>query len=200
MAESTLSPFVQETRRKLFHLFSAFYAVLYLAAGRERTLWILGPVAALSAVVEAVRLRRPEVNAALLRRFGGIQREKERTRPSGIFWMLTGVLATAAVVPHPDIVATAILYLTFGDGLAGWVGRVWGRIRLGEKSLEGSLACFLAMWLVGTLVLRPTEGAPEALVGAVIGTVLEALAPPPDDNLTIPLLSGLALWGLRVSL
>ncbi len=190
--------FRQEGLRKLFHSLSAGYAGLYALAGRDRTLWVLGAAVGVGAMGEAVRLRHSCFNQWLMGRFGGIHREKEKDRPSGIFWTLLGCFLTALLVPERDIVLAAMLYLTVGDGLAGFVGRTWGRLRIGAKSIEGSLACFLGTWVVGALVLTPPAGKPEILIGAIIATIIEALSPAPDDNLTLPLLSGVALHFIRV--
>jgi dolichol kinase len=110
---------------------------------------------------------------------------------------LAGVFLTVALVPYPDIVLASLWYLALGDGVAGLVGRNWGHIRLGSKSLEGSLSCFLACWAVGTICLAPDAGSPEVIAGALVATVLEILPLPLNDNLWIPLLSGLFLTALR---
>jgi dolichol kinase len=190
--------FRQEGLRKLFHLFSAGYAVLYVQAGRETTLWVLGGAVFLGGALETIRLGNERINQWLIRRFMGIHREEESHRPSGIFWTLVGCFLTALLVPEPDIVVAAMLYLAVGDGLAGFVGRTWGRLRIGNKSVEGSLACFLGAWGAGALVLTPAVGRPDVLFGAVFVTVVEAISPPPNDNLTLPLFAGLALHFFRV--
>lgn len=187
----------QEGLRKLFHSLSAGYAGLYALAGRERTLLVLGVAVGVGAIGEAVRLRHNSFNQWLISRFGGIHREKEKDRPSGIFWTLLGCFLTALLVPERDIVIAAMLYLTVGDGLAGFVGRTWGRLRIGAKSIEGSLACFLGAWVVGAIILTPPVGRHEILIGAIVATMIEALSPAPDDNLTLPLLSGVALHFIR---
>jgi dolichol kinase len=171
--------------------------LLYVAAGRGPTLWLLGTAVVLGAGLEAGRLRHAPLNQWLLVRFAGIHREKEVHRPSGIFWTLVGCFLVVLLVPERDIVVAAMLYLAVGDGLAGFVGRTWGRLRIGDKSVEGSLACFLGAWVIGSLVLTPVPGWPEALVGAFLAAVLEFFSPPPDDNMTLPLLSGLALHFFR---
>lgn len=188
---------IQEMRRKLFHLLGLLYLVLYGVAGRLPLLWVVGVAFLMLAVFEAVRLRSPGLNAWLLKSFGGIHRPFEARTPSGILWTLGGVWLTVAVVPHPDIVATSLLYLTLGDGMAGLVGRTFGKVRLGRKSLEGSLACFLTCWVAGTLALQTTSVRPEALLGAAAATTLEMLDIPPNDNLWLPFLSALFLWGVR---
>ncbi|MBL0350699.1 MAG: hypothetical protein IPP68_10070 [Elusimicrobia bacterium] len=195
-----MNVFQNEGARKLFHSLSAGYALLYAWSGRTTTLWVLGAALGVSAVVEAVRLRNPRVNEFLLSRFGGIHREKEIDKPSGIFWTLGGCVGVVALVPARDIVLASMLYLTVGDGLAGFVGRNWGRFRIGAKSLEGSLAAFLGCWAVGALTLNSPFGRAEVLWGALGATALEALDLPPDDNFTLPLLSGLGLWAARAFL
>ncbi|MCK4301338.1 MAG: phosphatidate cytidylyltransferase, partial [candidate division Zixibacteria bacterium] len=75
--------------------------------------------------------------------------------------------------------------------LAALIGRKFGRHRFWNKSLEGSLAC-----LAGTLVvaaLAPEIAWPIAVTGAVVATVVEALPLGVDDNVTVPILSGLSM-------
>lgn len=107
---------------------------------------------------------------------------------------LTGAAALLALVTPPAIGATALGYLIVGDAAAAVVGRGYGRLRLGRKSLEGSLACFACCAAVGALFL-PMR-APVILGGALVATVVEALPLPVDDNWSIPLLSAAALWAL----
>jgi dolichol kinase len=189
--------FRQEAGRKLFHSLSAGYALLYGMAGRETTVWVLGSAVGVASIFEAVRLRHVGFNHWLILKFGGIHREKEIHRPSGIYWTMWGCFLTALLIPERDIVLAAMLYLTVGDGVAGIVGRTWGRLRIGSKSVEGSAACFLGSWAVGALVLSSPVGQTEILWGAILATGLEALSVPPDDNLTIPLLSAVGLHFLR---
>jgi len=191
------SVLAQELRRKFFHAFSALYAVLFVLAGRSVSLWVIGVLLVIVGLLEAVRLRNPIVNDRFVRLFHGIHREKEKNQPSGILWTLAGSFATIAFIPHPDIVITALGYLALGDGVAALVGRPWGRVRFGSKSLEGSLACFLVCWIVGSLCLRPPFGSLEVLWGALTATLLEALPLPLNDNFWLPLLSGLVLAGVR---
>lgn len=187
-----------EIKRKAFHLFTLLYAVLFATAGRRTSLEILGVAFLLVATVEAVRLRRPKFNQRIIRLFAGIHREKETDRPSGILWTMAGAILTIGLVPYPDIVLACLGYLAVGDAAAALVGKRWGHIRYGDKSLEGSAACFLTCWVVGIFVLNSPGGrAPEAAVGAFAAALLEGLPLPFDDNLWIPVASGLVLTALR---
>jgi len=195
-----LSPmFAQELKRKLFHGLSLVYLAIYLVAGRAWTLWILGGLFAMVGAIEAVRLRKPEFNALLLRVFGGIHREHEARKPSGILWTLLGCFLTVWLVPHKDVVITALVCLALGDAAASLVGRRWGHLRYGNKSLEGSLACFLTCWAVATLFLHSPFATQEILLVAMLVTVAEAVPLPLNDNIWIPLIPGLTLTFLRAA-
>jgi dolichol kinase len=101
-------------------------------------------------------------------------------------------------VPHRDIVIASLWFLALGDAAAALVGRSIGHIRIGDKSLEGSAACFLACWAAGMFFLDSPGGKiPEAAVGAFTAALLEALPMPLDDNLWIPTVAGLVLTALR---
>lgn len=70
--------------------------------------------------------------------------------------------------------------------------------REGKKSLEGSVAMFVACFLVGCALFagQPLCEYP-VFIGALVATIVEAWEPfHLNDNLTIPVLAGLALdWG-----
>lgn len=85
--------------------------------------------------------------------------------------------------------SVGILVLAFGDGFATVIGKLHGRHRIGEKSLEGTLAGLLASFLVCSLVL-PWE---LALLASAVGMGIELASLPLDDNITIPLGVAIAL-------
>eukprot|EP00455_Lapot_gusevi_P002787 TRINITY_DN1114_c0_g1_i11.p1 TRINITY_DN1114_c0_g1~~TRINITY_DN1114_c0_g1_i11.p1 ORF type:complete len:124 (+),score=37.08 TRINITY_DN1114_c0_g1_i11:285-656(+) len=105
---------------------------------------------------------------------------------------------------HPLIAITSILYLIFGDLIAALVGISFGRVKIPgtKKSLEGSLAMLVICVLVGLFMFHSVPLSEYlAFVGALVATLVE-LHPPfgIDDNLSIPFLSGLALYGASLRL
>ena len=67
------------------------------------------------------------------------------------------------------------------------MGKAWGRIKLiGDKSLEGSAACFIVCAVISVFWIDPVVG----LTGAFVATLAELLPLRIDDNLTVPLISG----------
>ena len=79
-----------EFRRKVFHHLSLIYLVIYGITPTWFSIPFFGLVMLVLAGVEFIRLRRPEINAWFLAKFGGIHRESEVMSRSGIFWTLLG--------------------------------------------------------------------------------------------------------------
>ena len=89
--------------------------------------------------------------------------------------------------------AIASLYiLIICDATAGIVGSSWGRIRIFDKTLEGSLAFFISGMIFVAFTMRD-----NLLWGtlAVVGGALVELIPTwLDDNFTIPVVVTVLGW------
>jgi dolichol kinase len=188
-----------ELKRKLFHHLALVYMVIYGITPRWLCVPFMALVVVLSGFAEFIRLRRPELNQALIQKFGGIHRESEIMAPSGIFWTLLGCWLTMFVFTNKKIVLPALGFLVFGDTFAALCGQKWGKHPWGKnsgKSIEGS-ACFAiasAAWAI--LFVRW----PVAILGGLSGAWIEAQSFPYNDNLWIPLLGGAALSVLNLVL
>ncbi|MDR1301735.1 MAG: phosphatidate cytidylyltransferase [Treponema sp.] len=120
-----------------------------------------------------------------------------RSRDRGHFVLgpvTLGIGSSLALLLYPSPAASIGIYaLAFGDGFASLVGKVFGRIRpafLLGKSIEGSMACFIAVFFISYQV---SYNYPLALLAAVSATVVEALPLDDYDNLAIPLVVGLVV-------
>jgi dolichol kinase len=97
-----------------------------------------------------------------------------------------GAILVLAIFPLPTA-AIAIYALAFGDGFASLLGKPFGRIKpafLLGKSVEGSLACFLAVFYCTWSVSRSLS---VSLGVALTATMVEALPLDDFDNIAIPL-------------
>jgi len=172
---------------------------------RTSAVLILGALTALHLIIEGLRLRVPSVNRFVYRRFGWLMRRSEYRSVTGAGYYLLGAFLAVALF-SPTIAIAALLFLIFGDFAAALVGTAMGKIRLfAQKSLEGSLACFAICFVVGLALfwrVRPdwSIGVRLALSGAIAATLAEVLPWKLNDNLTIPLLSGLAVLLAALSL
>jgi len=98
-----------------------------------------------------------------------------------------------AMILFPVSVAYAsIAVFTLGDSIATLFGKIFGKHIFPYnkgKMIEGTIFGFIFAWLGASLFVNPVK----ALVGAAAGMLVETLPTPLNDNLTIPLMSGLSL-------
>jgi dolichol kinase len=110
----------------------------------------------------------------------------------GSIWYGLGIIppitAVAARLIPLEVACAIIAVLSVGDSTCTWVGKFFGKIRIGHKSLEG----FLTFAILGGLaVLIYVQNYPLALIFGFGGAILE-LYTLMDDNFFIP-------FGLTVS-
>jgi dolichol kinase len=178
--------------RKLIHVATTLVPLL----GWLVSYWLALALAALaliaSLILEAARRWWPWVNDQLWRWLPSVFRAWEDRRALGSTWFGLGMLA-ALLLYGRDAGGTAILYLAWGDPAAEVVGRRWGQPGR-RKTLAGSLGCLAACLLAGGLGAYLGGLSSWAVVaGALVATLVERSSLPPDDNLWIPALSGLAV-------
>jgi phytol kinase len=104
-----------------------------------------------------------------------------------------GVGAMLALILYPLPASSVAIYaLAFGDGFASLAGKVFGTTRIplsGGKTIQGSLTCFIAVFVV-TVGITGSVGRSAAVAGAA--TLLEALPTGDFDNIVLPVGTGLA--------
>jgi dolichol kinase len=120
-----------------------------------------------------------------------------RPRDIGVFVLgpvTLGIGALLALLLFPSPAACIGIYaLAFGDGFAGLVGKLFGKIRpafLFGKSIEGSTACFAATFVSAYLV---SHNYAVSVTAAITATAVEALPLEDYDNITLPLIVGVAV-------
>jgi dolichol kinase len=117
-----------------------------------------------------------------------------RSRDKGHFVLgpvTLGVGALLALLLFPPPAASIAIYaLAFGDGFASLVGKFFGvhrpSIMLG-KSIEGSTACFIAVFIAA---LRVSGSMYAALASAITATLVEVLPLEDFDNIALPMAVG----------
>jgi len=201
----SLPPSVEESYgtefiRKGIHLFSLLIPVVYYFIPKSTALGILVPLLLLFGLSDICRLFIPAVGRIYTTWFGFLLRSHEQNergrRLNGATYVL--LAATLLVVFFPKVIAiTAIAVLIISDTSAALIGRRYGRHRFMSKSLEGASAFFLSGLLVVAVAPKVEYSAAEYVIGAAaafLATVVEASAIGLDDNLSIPLTVGAAMW------
>ncbi len=197
MASSPPSKYISlkgELLRKATHL-GAFiipggYYVLKLSTATYLTIMI--PITLCMIVIDVARLRGWRLWNLVRRIISPLLRESENqgTDFTGATYILFTACVTGALFSKAVTVA-ALSFIIFGDPASALIGRRFGRHRFKNKSLEGSLAFLAAAAVVAFL----SPGLPVwvALIGAIVATVVEAVSYTVDDNVTVPLVSGLTM-------
>ena len=190
--------FAREMWRKATHTGALVIPAGYslLALEKSTMLLIMAPIAAVVTLLDIARLRGWTLWTGCAKNImGPLLRNHELTGDfSGAMYILWSTVATVALYRR-DVAVAALAFIVVGDTLAALIGRKFGRHRFGRKSLEGSVAC-----LVGTLAVAlvvPGLSLSVAMLGAFVATVAEAFSGPIDDNVSVPLLSGLAMFLLE---
>ena len=163
--------------------------VEYGGLGLVDNLLLLGGGTVASLTLDWIRLRVPGANIIFYRWFAALVSPREARGIASSTWFLMGAFTTLLIAPA-HLFAPAVLVLSLADPSASVVGRLWGRHSLGKGSREGTTTFFL----VACVVMVPFVGLPGALVAAGAVAIFEVLPTGIDDNLTVPVVTALALW------
>jgi dolichol kinase len=192
--QSDQIPFTGELARKATHLGALVIpgGYYFLQLDKADMLAIMIPVALLMVLIDISRLRNWTVYRSTVSRLMApmIRNHEHAGDFSGATYILLSVCLTVALYSKPIAIA-ALAFIIVGDVLAALIGRKFGRHRFGRKSVEGSLACLLGTIVVA--LIAPEIAVPVGVFGAVVATVTEAASSRIDDNISVPIISGLAM-------
>jgi dolichol kinase len=178
--------------RKLYHLVGGLVLLsFYYLLGRDRALLFYAALFIVVLALDLMRLRMPAVNRFIFTRFRSFIRTSEEHKLTGTAPYVLGVGLTLYLY-RTDLAALAICFLAFGDVAASTIGERYGRTKIGNKSLEGSIAFVVAAVSAGFLLSLAGISVIYGLIlaGAIIAASVELLPLPVNDNLVIPLVSG----------
>lgn len=189
--------------RRLFHLgngvaVATAYALLFT---HQQVVHLFGTIACVVYILDRIRIAYPEVvarRAPLLNRL--FVRAEEQVRESAMIPFVIAVLLAILTVPKRAALV-GIYTLAIADPLAAVIGIRFGKHKISQnRSLEGSLAFFVATFAIAAAVFSWQTITPSlpivaaAGVIALLSTVGEALPVRIDDNLTIPLFVSFLTW------
>jgi phytol kinase len=125
---------------------------------------------------------------------------RERDKNTFVLGPVTlGLGAMISIMLYPNPAAAVAVYaLAFGDGFASLIGKLAGSIRIpftGGKSVEGSVACFLAVLLPSAILL---DSVVLGFTVAMFATIIEAIPSKDFDNILMPTAVGAFVMMLPV--
>lgn len=186
--------FFHEIMRKSTHMGALVIPGSYYLFGltKQEMLTVMIPVTILILLADIARLRnwwfwKQKFVRKLLEKM--VRPHERKGDFTGASYILMSFCLTIALYSKPVALA-AITFIIVGDTFAALIGR---KIKSPQfyksKTVAGSLGCLVGMMIVAIFI--PDIDLRVVLAGAVIGTFFEAFSFGIDDNVTVPLLSGL---------
>ncbi len=207
----------EEINRKLLHILSGCaipMGILYIpeipVVADTVPMIILGVLFVLSVIVEYIRFNVPSVQKLFYGMVGSMLRQEENKKLTGSTYIFaSSFLCTIIFARQPHISFMVLNLFILGDAVAAVVGLSIGRIKIGKKSLEGSVGCFILCLIlfffvypsVPLLLDRWQGRVPVTLVIiASLCITLFELIPIKitsklvlNDNLTVPVITGFVI-------
>lgn len=188
--------------RKLWHISTGSLGLFFFVQSTEtQTFWaslILG-IAVAGFGMDFIRNRIPLVNTIVIRLMGPLMRRSEKEGVSGLPFYALGVSLSLFFFKR-DIAIVSCMFLVFSDPLSSFFGILYGKDKiLPNKSLQGAVAGFFTCYLITLFYAMNTTTLGThllvfSIVAGIIGAASELVSAfNIDDNLTIPVLSGLGL-------
>ena len=186
---------IREISRKAIHIFIIIIPIfhIYIFKNKIDMIIFLATMVIFCFFIEIFRNQNSLISKFFAKYLSFMMRSFEKQGSlTGSTWVFLGSLITIILVPQPFSLL-ALFYLAFGDTLAALVGMKFPFIKIGNKTLSGSLACFITCLFIG-LIFDFEISSEIILIGAFTATIAELISIKINDNISIPLLSGCAMY------
>ena len=152
----------EEINRKLLHGLAVvlpagiFYGPELLKVQQWMVSVVIGFLFAFAVAIELLRFRNPSFGELFRKCFGSMLRSGEKTTLTGATYVCGGSFFCSLIAlqgnPAPAAAFLALTLFILGDAAAALVGKAMGRIRIGDKTLEGAIGCFLVCFLLANFI------------------------------------------------
>jgi diacylglycerol kinase (CTP) len=192
--------------RKLWHITTGSIGLFFfLRSSQDTQFWafVTLAIALCGFIVDIARSRFISFNLVVIKLMGPLMRRSEKEGLSGLPFYALGV-SLALFFYRRDIAILSVMFLVFSDPLSSFFGVLYGKDKImPNKSLQGAVAGFFTCYLISLFyIMNHAVLGHQMLVYAVCAGVIGALSELVsafniDDNLTIPVLSGLGMTVLN---
>lgn len=183
-----------EIFRKFIHVLSAIIPLCHIYVFKEKIdmILFLSLMLIFCFFIENAR-NNPQTNKVFKKYLFFMMRNFEKKGSlTGATWVFVGSLLSIIIVPSPFCII-ALFFLSFGDTFAAIIGIKYPYFKIGEKTLSGSFACFVSCLGVG-LIFNQKLDIEILIFGALVASVVELISFNINDNVSIPLVSGCAMY------
>jgi dolichol kinase len=142
-----------EISRKLLHClallipFGILHGPSFFNVPQSTICVVIATISLFCLVVEYLRFRNSGLGSLFHRLFGWMLRDGEQRKVTGATHLMTGAFICSLIALESQSTAgAAFIGLTLfilGDASAAIIGKALGRTRIGQKTFEGALGCFV---------------------------------------------------------
>lgn len=191
--------YIKEIKRKAIHLSSLWIPIVYLYTDKNLMLSLLIPLTIISLIIDLSRRYIGSLNKFINDIIGDLMRDDEKISASFSGATYLFMSSTLAIfIFAKEVAIFALLILMVSDSFAALIGKKIGRIKILDKSLEGSISFALSAMVI-YYVLVTCYGFSLPLIQSIFaifsGTIAELVAKKVelDDNFIVPLAIGVWL-------
>ena len=180
----------EEIKRKIIHLSNSVIPLSYYFFVEDRMMmvWILFSITICFVTVDYFRFRIGWIQKWFRIFFSSMLRKHElEGKLTGATWAFIGATISVFLF-EKDIAVLALLFMSVGDTVAALIGQRYGKIKVGEKSLEGFAGGFISCIFIS--IFFPSIIWINRISGSLAASLIELSPLPIDDNLMIPIVSG----------
>ncbi len=178
--------------------FAILFIIFYIIYTQTVALMIIGIVAVIFIALDITRFLHKQTNELLTVRIKSIFRKNEAKKFSSMTIFLVATFISILLF-EKAIAITALVFLIFGDIFSKIFGLAFGRHKIFQKTLEGTLAYFGCMFICG-YILYTTLNIPLfiLILGGISAPLVELFSFQLNDNFTVSLISGSIMTVARV--
>ncbi|GIR23024.1 phosphatidate cytidylyltransferase [bacterium] len=180
--------------RKLIHLSNLIIPISYYYVFQDKRFFLISLffLVLIFLAIDLFREKNKYIKIFFNLFFNKMMRKHELNGAlTGASWVMISAFFTILIFPK-NIAILSLIFMSIGDTVAGLAGRRIGKLKIGEKTVEGFVFGFLACAIISyNYKLIPFS---ISIYGSLVGMIFEVLPLPLDDNLKIPLSSASIMY------
>ena len=180
--------------RKLIHLSNLIIPISYYYVFQDKRFFLISLffLVLIFLAIDLFREKNKYIKIFFNLFFNRMMRKHELDGAlTGASWVMISAFVTILIFPK-NIAILSLIFMSIGDTVAGLAGRGIGKLKIGEKTLEGFLIGFLACALISYNYKLLSFSI--SIYGSLVGMIFEVLPLPLDDNLKIPISSASIMY------
>ena len=180
--------------RVIMRPLSILFVVFYVIYSQFIALVIIGCVAIIFILLDIIRFLHKQTNVVLHEKAKALFRKNEFQRFSSMTVFLVAFFVTILLFPK-EIAIAASTFLIFGDTFGKVFGLAFGKHKILNKTVEGTLAYYGCMMICGYILYTLLNISPWVLIfGGLSAPLIELFSMGINDNITVPLFSGAIMY------